>query len=150
MPIIRVMNIRERGTTSMLIVLAVLLLLLPLLAILQYRWQSQLSEREREHMTGNLRASAFRFGQDLDDELTRAYVIFAPSMAVGKEAGLSAFATRYDRWLTQAQYPQLVRDVFVAQVDEQEQFHLYQLNPESKQFSAAQSWPAELSKLAEQ
>lgn len=150
MPIIRVMNIRERGTTSMLIVLAVLLLLLPLLAILQYRWQSQLSEREREHMTGNLRASAFRFGQDLDDELTRAYVIFAPSMAVGKEAGLSAFATRYDRWLTQAQYPQLVRDVFVAQVDEQEQFHLYQLNHESKQFSAAQSWPAELSKLAEQ
>ena len=113
MPIIRVMKLRERGTTSMVIVGAALLLL-PILAILQYRWLAQLSDREREHMKLNMRATATRFSQDFDDELTRAYAAFTPTFELGKEEGLSDYAARYDRWLSVAQYPRLVKEVLVA------------------------------------
>ncbi|MGH9834462.1 MAG: sensor histidine kinase [Blastocatellia bacterium] len=149
MSIIRPMNFRERGTTSTLIVVAALLLLLPLLAVLQYRWLAQLSEREREHLRSNLRATATRFSQDFDDEITRAYVVFSPSPDLGKEEELSAYAARYDRWLAVAQYPRLVKDVLVAHADEKGQLHLHQLKTEIKQFVPC-DWPQELSTLRSQ
>jgi signal transduction histidine kinase len=143
------MNFRERGTISTLIVVAALLLLLPLLAVLQYRWLAQLSEREREHMKSNLRATATRFSQDFDDEITRAYTVFSPSPDLGKEEELSAYAARYDRWLAVAQYPRLVKDVLVAHADEKGQFHLHQLKTEIKQFVPC-DWPQELAPLRSQ
>ena len=149
MSIIRPMNFRERGTISTLIVVAALLLLLPLLAVLQYRWLAQLSEREREHLKSNLRATATRFSQDFDDEITRAYTVFSPSPDLGKEEELSAYAARYDRWLAVAQYPRLVKDVLVAHADEKGQFHLHQLKTEIKQF-VPYDWPPELSTLRSQ
>ncbi len=130
----------------MLIVMAALLLLLPLLAILQYRWLAQLSDREQEHMKSNLRASATRFSQDFDDELTRAYAVFSPPPGLGKDDGVSAYAERYDRWLTVAQYPRLVKDVLVAHADEKGHLHLHQLKTEIKQFVRC-DWPTELSAL---
>jgi len=133
----------------MLIVVAALLLLLPLLAILQYRWLAQLSEREQEHMKSNLRATATRFGQDLDDELTRAFAVFFPPSDLGKEDGLSAYAARYDRWQTVAQYPRLVRDVLVARADENSHLRLHQLKAGIKQFVAC-DWPSELSALRQE
>jgi signal transduction histidine kinase len=149
MSIIRPMNFRERGTISTLIVVAALLLLLPLLAVLQYRWLAQLSEREREHLKSNLRATATRFSQDFDDEITRAYTVFSPSPDLGKEEELSAYTARYDRWLAVAQYPRLVKDVLVAHADEKGQLHLHQLKTEIKQFVAC-DWPQELSTLRSQ
>jgi signal transduction histidine kinase len=149
MPIIRVMKYRDRGTTSMMILVAALLLLLPLLAILQYRWLARLSEREQEHMKSNLRAIATRFGQDLDDELTRAIAVFSPSQEVGKDDGLSAYAARHDRWIAVAQYPRLVRDVLVAHIDETGKLHLHQLKTDTKQFVPC-DWPSELSELRAQ
>jgi len=133
----------------MLIVVAALLLLLPLLAILQYHWLAQLSEREQEHMKSNLRAIATRFSQDLDDELTRAYAVFTPSHEVRNDDGLSAFAARHDRWTAVAQYPRLVRDVLVAHVDETGQLHLHQLKNDTRQFVQC-DWPSELSELKTQ
>src|SRR5215475_633973 len=149
MPIIRVMKYRERGTTSMLIVVAALVLLLPLLAILQYRWLAKLSEREHEHMKADLRERATRFSQDLDDELTRAFALFFPSPDLGKDEGLSGYAARYDRWLSVAQYPRLIKDVLVARADENGRLDLRQLKTDIKQF-VPYDWPSELSALRPQ
>jgi len=146
MPIIRVMKFRERGTTSTLIVVAALLLLLPLLAVLQYRWLARLSDREQEHMKSNLRAKATGFSQDLDDELTRAFVVFSPFADLGRDDELSAYAARYDRWLAVAQYPRLVRDVLVARAGENGRLHLHQLKTSNRQF-VPYDWPSELSAL---
>jgi len=143
------MKYRERGTTSMLIVVAALVLLLPLLAILQYRWLAKLSEREHEHMKADLRERATRFSQDLDDELTRAFALFFPSPDLGKDDGLSAYAARYDRWLSVAQYPRLVKDVLAARADESGRLDLRQLKTDVKQFVPC-DWPSELSALRPQ
>jgi signal transduction histidine kinase len=143
------MKYRERGTTSMLIVVAALLLLLPLLAILQYRWLTRLREREQEHMRADLRARAARFSQDLDDELTRAVALFFPSPDLDRDDGLSEYAARYDRWLTVAQYPRLLREVLVARADEQGRLQAHQLKTDIKQFVPC-DWPSEFAALREQ
>jgi len=52
----------------MLLLVATLLVLLPLLAVLQYRWLGEVSAGERERMQANLRTSADRFCADFDRE----------------------------------------------------------------------------------
>ncbi|MEP7273479.1 MAG: histidine kinase dimerization/phospho-acceptor domain-containing protein, partial [Acidobacteriota bacterium] len=149
MSIIRIMKFREPGTTSTLIVLAALLVLLPLLAVLQYRWLARLSEREREHMNLNLRAIATRFSQDFDDEITRAYAFFSLSPERARAEGPATYAARYDRWITTAPYPKLIKDAYVALPDERGQLQLAQLRGDGGQYSAAQ-WPQSLAPLRTQ
>ncbi|MGH9755413.1 MAG: sensor histidine kinase [Blastocatellia bacterium] len=130
----------------MLIVVAALLLLLPLLAILQYRWLAELSERQQEHMKSTMSAKAALFSQDFDSELTRAYAAFYPSYDVERDEGLPAYAARYDRWLAETQYPRLVKHVLVAHGDEDGQLHLHQLKTGAGEFVPC-DWPSELSAL---
>src|SRR5262245_14636123 len=75
------MNESKRKSTFMLLLVAALLVLLPLLAVLQYRWLGEVSQAERERMQANLRTSAERLCSDFDRELTAAYVqLQSPSL----------------------------------------------------------------------
>jgi signal transduction histidine kinase len=130
----------------MIIVAALLLLLLPLLAMLQYRWLGQVSEGEREQLKGSLRATARRFAQDFDHELTLVYAAFSPGAQNYKDDYLKDYVARYERWQTTAQYPQLVSEVFVASLDDQ--ISLSRLDSESKQFTTL-AWPAGMQALHE-
>jgi signal transduction histidine kinase len=143
------MKLREHGTTSMLIVGGALLLLLPLLAILQYHWLSQLSARDQEHMKSNLRATAIRFSQDLDDELSRAFAETFPRRDAGTEDWLPAYAAQCNRWLAIAPYPKLIKGILVAQADASGGLRLQQLKTDLKQFVPC-DWPEELSSIRTQ
>jgi two-component system, OmpR family, sensor histidine kinase SenX3 len=144
--IIARMRLREPGTKSILLVLVVLLLLLPLLAVLQYRWQSQLSEREQEHMKLNLRAIAQRFEQDFDDEIARAYAVFFLPSDQAADENLVEYAKRHDRWLSVAQHPKLVKDLFVVRAAKGGGLYLSRLDIEQRQFARVE-WPAHLAPL---
>jgi signal transduction histidine kinase len=130
----------------MIIVAVLLLLLLPLLAMLQYRWLGQVSEGEREQLKGSLRATARRFAQDFDQELTLAYAAFSPGAQSRDENYLKDYLARYERWQSTAQHPQLVSEIFVASLDDQ--ISLSRLDPETKQFTRL-AWPAEMQPLHE-
>ena len=65
-----------RRTPWQLLAAALLLVLLAILATLQYRWLGEVSEAERERMRASLRTRATEFGQEFDAEVTRAYVAF--------------------------------------------------------------------------
>ena len=121
-------------------------MLLPALAVLQYRWVGQVSDAERERMHTNLGIAATQFSEAFDGEVIRA--------ALGLQAGpgldatpLTAgrYAERYDGWLGTAFYPQLVAGIFVVDADG-ETLRLRQWNPEARVFEAAE-WPARLSAL---
>ena len=62
---------RFSGVTALV---AVVLLLVPALAWLQYRWVGQVSEAERERMQRTLRTAAAQFATAFDSELARAVV----------------------------------------------------------------------------
>ena len=53
---------------------AALLVLLPALAVLQYRWAGQVSEAERERMQHNLRNAASQFRDAFDLEVGRTLI----------------------------------------------------------------------------
>jgi signal transduction histidine kinase len=144
----------KRRPPLMLVLVIALLALLPLLAVLQYRWLGQVSEGERERMKNNLNASARRFCQDFDDEITAVFLLFQPFVSpLGSPLGAhfgnrtqDNFAERYRHWRATAAHPRLVKEVYQTQMDEGRSNALARFNPASNAFEAVE-WPESLSAL---
>lgn len=136
-------------SSSQFIMAAVMLLLLPLLAALQYRWLGQLSVSEREQQKAHLRTLAARFGQDFDQELTRTYVSFLPFGEAEGADWLGAYTANYDRWSKSASYPGMVENVYVLLADEKHQLQPHRLNHDTHLFEAG-DWPPEMTALRNQ
>src|SRR5262245_60706640 len=88
----------------MFVIAAALLGLIALLATLQYRWLGQISNAERERMTATLNERAKAFGEDVDRELTRAYLLFQGDLAGDDSRSVAEFAERCDRWQATARF----------------------------------------------
>src|SRR5258708_13808106 len=74
----------DRPAVSMAFTVTVLVLL-PLLGWLQYRWIDKVSEAQREIMQTSLRTSSEAFSKELNEEITRIYfqvVATRPTTAV--------------------------------------------------------------------
>ena len=136
-------------SSSQFIVAAAMLLLLPLLAALQYRWLGQLSVNEREQRRAHLRTLATSFGQDFDREVTRTYASFLPFGEAEGSDWLNTYSLNYVRWNKSAPHSGLIKDVFVALADEQQQLHAHVLNHETRVFEAC-DWPKQMAALREQ
>lgn len=136
-------------SSSQFIVAAAMLLLLPLLAALQYRWLGQLSVNEREQRRAHLRTLATSFGQDFDREITRTYAAFLPFGEAEGSDWLNTYSLNYVRWNKSAPYPGLIKDVFIALADEHQQLQPHVLNHETRLFAAC-DWPPQLTKLRNQ
>jgi signal transduction histidine kinase len=145
-PIIRAMKL-QRDSFISLIVGSILVVLLPLLAALQYRWLGQVSEGEREQMKAGLQTTARRISEDFDQSLTRAFIAYlsAPE-TLGDE---SSFAERHQRWLDTAHYPKLVKAVFLSSALDRDTLTLKQFDASSNKFSPL-PWPQDLSALQNQ
>ena len=72
-------SIRRRPWSS-IVLIGVLVILLPLLAFLQYRWIGQVSESERERMGENLDIAMNRFVEELFREFSDISATFQPSL----------------------------------------------------------------------
>lgn len=87
-----------------------LLVLLPALAILQYRWVGQLADAARERMQRNLHNAAQQFQTAFDSEIARAFV----SLQVDAGRSTDRYAERYAAWETTTAYPWLIANVYVV------------------------------------
>src|SRR3954469_17640917 len=99
---------------------ALLVVLLAVLAVLQWRWIGEVSAMERHRMRSSLSAAGKRFTDDFDREVTRAFLFFHYPLSEPGEtpvARMDRIVRQYDRWKSEAPYPHLVRDVFVARPD---------------------------------
>ena len=84
-------RLRVSGVT---LLVAVVLLLVPALAWLQYRWVGQVSEAERERMQRTLRTAAAQFATAFDTELSRAVIGLQIEGAVARAENWTAYAER--------------------------------------------------------
>ncbi|HEX4565734.1 MAG TPA: HAMP domain-containing sensor histidine kinase [Vicinamibacterales bacterium] len=98
----------------MFVIAAALLGLIALLATLQYRWLGQISDAERQRMTATLNDRAKAFGEDVDRELTRAYLLFQIDLPGSAGQPAQELATRYDRWQATARFPRLIKDIYLV------------------------------------
>jgi signal transduction histidine kinase len=97
-----------------------LVVLLPVLAYMQYRWVGQVSEGERERMQRNLETAAEQFRADFDGEFGRAIRELTVGTTTAREGTSANYSQRYTSWLNTADHPQVVADVYLVDaVDEQ-------------------------------
>jgi signal transduction histidine kinase len=101
---------------AVLIVVAILILLLPLLAYLQYEWLGKVSEREREQKQAALRRALGQFSQDFNREIARMFMQFQ-DRPVPSIHNLVKYEKLYAHWETTAPYPRLLRDIFYYESD---------------------------------
>ena len=92
-------------------VLGALFIVLSALALIQYRWISQVTEAERQRAKTNLASALSALESDFDIEITRAFVTF--QIPPGNETD---YAERYKEWIHLSPYPNLVRGVYIAEV----------------------------------
>jgi signal transduction histidine kinase len=140
-------NHRMWKPSAMFLLVAAMLVMLPSLAVLQYRWSGQVSQSERDRMQANLRTGAGRFKQDFDREITRIFLGLQPDEADSMEAALYLYPEKFRRWQSAAPYPQLVRDIFKVEAGEGG-IRLTRLDDSASRFEAA-VWPEEMSLLRE-
>ena len=94
-----------------------LLLSLPALAVLQYRWVGQVSDAERERMERNLRVAATQFCEAFDIEIVRAVNGLRANGATVDEDVWNRYADRYATWSATAVHPEIVAAVFLVDAD---------------------------------
>jgi signal transduction histidine kinase len=112
MPVGRVAtNIMKRSYSTWVFVFG-LALLLVLLGALQYRWQSQISESQREKMQKMLNEESARFAEDFDREIQGAYFNFHVGVGDWKAANYHPFVERYEFWKNKTRYPDLIANFY--------------------------------------
>jgi signal transduction histidine kinase len=134
--------VRLRLPSRLTLLTVALVVLLPTLAVLQYRWAGQLSDAERERMQRNMRNAAAQFRDAFDHEIARAFIGLQVEGGVLRDQAWDRYAERYTSWLTTAAHPAVVANIYVIDADGTE-VRLRRWNPESRTFEHA-AWDGAL------
>jgi signal transduction histidine kinase len=90
------------------------LILLPLLAVLQYRWIGEVSAAERNRLESSLRIASDRFASDFDAEFSRLANSF--QIRDGFPENAAPVLERYQTWSEGEAYPRLVRNIYLLRL----------------------------------
>jgi signal transduction histidine kinase len=140
-----------RRPSVLTLLVGTMLVLLPVLASLQFRWLGQLSDAERERLQRNLRATTGEFTHAIDLEVARVLVGLQVDGATLREGAWDRYGERYAAWQAATAYPALVAGVWLA--DEAPGRHpavrLRRWSPETRSFEPAE-WPVPLAAVRDQ
>jgi signal transduction histidine kinase len=103
---------------TVLIVVVALLVLVPLLAVLQYRWIGQISEQERERMQATMQTAAFHFTRTFGEEFTVLLRTFGADPRHATQDISFEMAMRLQEWETQTRHPNLLRQLAFVRWDD--------------------------------
>jgi hypothetical protein len=118
-----------------------LLVLLVLLATLQYYWLGEVSVGDRDRMQSLVDVGAVRFGEDFDLEVARMYMTFQIDAQAVLARQWERYAQRYDHWEQHAPYRKLVGDIYLVELYQNGRVNLSLFNSSSRRFAPAK-WPA--------
>ena len=93
---------------------ALLVILLPVLAFMQYRWVGQVNEGERARMQRNLETAARQFRGSFEGEIFRAVFDLTAGATTAQEGSSDQYSERYTRWVNSTDHPQIVANVFLV------------------------------------
>jgi signal transduction histidine kinase len=102
-----------RRSTGITWLVAAALVLLPVLAVLQYRWIGQVSDAERERHERTLRHSTVALTEDIDIELIRAFIGLRVDGSAVQSGSWAEYAERVAGWRAATAAPAIVRDVLL-------------------------------------
>jgi signal transduction histidine kinase len=122
-----------------------LVVLLPVLAYMQYRWVGQVSEGERERMQRNLETAADQFQAEFDSEIRLAVRELTVGRITAREGWSEQYAQRYTSWINNAEHSALVADVYLIDAPAGD-LRLRRLNTATHVFEPS-LWPDKLDAL---
>ena len=94
--------------SSVIIVVIAMVIILPLLAYLQYTWLGQISEQEYERMKDNLQTTAFHCSMDFSREITDLMKSIGKPLAGSNNNMQKIMHERISKWKMTSKYPALV------------------------------------------
>jgi len=104
------MRIRQKQSIAVFLVTAIMVVILPFLAYLQYTWLGQLSEQEYQHMQNNLRAAAFHCSVEFNQQVISMMRSIGKHTEGTDDAVMNEVRSRIKQWKTTATYPQLISE----------------------------------------
>jgi signal transduction histidine kinase len=136
------MNLKATGYRPVLswLTLAMLVALVCVLGVLQYRWIGEISEIQQKKLKDALQANLNEVSRDFNFELNSACAALLPTAADIAEQGRErAYENRYAQWKDSDRFSKLVARIALVW-EEGDQLTLRMLNSETGQFVRA-DWP---------
>jgi signal transduction histidine kinase len=128
------------------VLIGALLVLLVLLATLQYYWLGEVSVGDRDRMQSLVDVGAVRFGEDFDLEVARMYLTFQIDAQAVLARQWERYAQRYDHWMQHAPYRKLVGDVYLVELYQNGRVNLSLFHPSGRRFTPT-AWPGAMADL---
>jgi signal transduction histidine kinase len=125
-----------------------LFVLLPALAVLQYRWIGQVSVAAHERMRQNLRNAAQQFRDTLEGEVARALLSLQAGPLTARDGSSERYSDRYDTWINTTLHAGIVANIYLVDTDG-DQLRLRHWNGSTHTFDSA-SWPPVLEEFRPQ
>ena len=141
-----------RFRPPLLAMAAAMLVLIAVLATLQYRWLGRISDAERERLTATLsgrRRTATPRTSIVSWPRLHAFQLepaIPGSPAPGAGSLLARLAERHDRWQATARYPKLIRELYVTARAADGSFTLQRFNRSAGLLEPVE-WPASLTTI---
>jgi signal transduction histidine kinase len=129
---------KERVSSAAIVVALAAVLLV--LAVVQYRWSSQVSEVARMRMKANLQASLMGFRQDLYHELSGVCLALRAGPLSAPEERWPEYAQHFQQWSRSAAHPGLVANLYIWKDGDTPHAEFLRLDRETGEFKIAQ-WP---------
>lgn len=126
--------------------LSALIVLLCVLAVIQHRWLGAIAEAERGKLREEAAQKSADIAQDVDRELTRAFLELRLDARTIDARDGGAFAERFEAWRKDAAHPGLVRSVYVAERPSKGPSRLLRFDPLTRAF-VEETWPEALQKV---
>src|SRR5262249_36758515 len=120
-----------------------LLVLLAVLATLQYRWLGEVSNAERDRLATGLRTRTSEFVQEFDSELTRLQRAFHVDADRPPADPVGTLEDAYARWKTEARAPGLMKDIYLVDRRDDPSHQLRRLDLARHAVEPVE-WPSEL------
>ena len=123
--------------------------LLVLLAFLQHRWLVQVSEAERERARAHVRSAAAAFARDFNEPLSRLAFDFLPLFQLPQDQAALAelLAGRLERWRSTTTDPDLMKSLWILDLNEEATFALRRLDEKTSAFEPMATVPPQLQGL---
>jgi signal transduction histidine kinase len=134
--------VRWTRPSALTLITGALLILLPALALLQYRWVGQANEAERDRVERNLRTAALQFQEAFDGEIVRALNSLRVDLTTVLESAWYRYDDRYVTWAQTTEHPDTVAAVFLVD-DGGDAARLRRWNAETHAFEVVE-WPVNL------
>jgi len=126
------MKIRQTYGSAVIMVVIAMMIILPLLAYLQYTWLGQISEQEYERMKGNLQTAAFHCSMDFSREITDLMKSLSGNLTGSDDNVQKIMHERIIKWKSTSSYPAILSgEITIVSFPESEQTVSIKINEET-------------------